>query len=76
MSSNFKIRVVTSIFLISLLIGMFFYTYVMIISLIVIALISWIEFYALISKIFPRKKIKDNFNDDNFIINFKNGYKI
>jgi|TARA_B110000037_G_scaffold2446_1_gene2841 DNA-binding response OmpR family regulator len=23
-----------------------------------------------------RKKIKDNFNDDNFIINFKNGYKI
>ena len=23
-----------------------------------------------------RKKIKDNFNDDNFIINFDNGYKI
>ena len=23
-----------------------------------------------------RKKIKDHFNDDNFIINFKNGYKI
>jgi DNA-binding response OmpR family regulator len=23
-----------------------------------------------------RKKIKDNFNDENFIINFKNGYKI
>ena len=57
MSSNFKKRVATSIFLISLLIGMFFYTYIMIISIIVIALISWIEFYALISKI-TKKNIK------------------
>ena len=61
MSSNFKIRVVTSIFLISLLIGMFFYTYVMIISLIVIALISWIEFYALISKILKKNGMKEKF---------------
>ena len=59
MSSNFKKRVATSIFLILLLIGMFFYTYIMIISLIVIALISWIEFYALISKIISGKTFKD-----------------
>ena len=61
MSSNFKKRVATSIFLISLLIGMFFYTYIMIISLIVIALISWIEFYALISKIIKKKRRKEKF---------------
>jgi phosphatidate cytidylyltransferase len=61
MSSNFKKRVVTSIFLISLLIGMFFYTYIMIISLIIIALISWIEFYALISKIIKKNRMKEKF---------------
>mgnify|MGYP006098019147 CR=1 FL=1 len=59
MSSNLKKRIVTSIFLISLLIGMFFYTYIMIVSLIVIATISWIEFYALISKILKRNILKD-----------------
>ena len=59
MSSNLKKRIVTSIFLISLLIGMFFYTYIMIVSLIVIAIISWIEFYALISKIFKKNILKD-----------------
>ena len=47
----------TSIFLISLLIFAFFYSYILIISLIIISLISWIEFYGLISKIF----IKDSF---------------
>ena len=61
MSSNFKKRVATSIFLILLLIGMFFYTYIMIISLIVIALISWIEFYALISKIITKNRMKEKF---------------
>ena len=61
MSSNFKKRIMTSIFLISLLIGMFFYSYIMIISLIVIAIISWIEFYALISKIIKRNILKDKF---------------
>ena len=59
MSSNLKKRIVTSIFLISLLIGMFFYTYIMIVSLIVIAIISWIEFYALISKILKKNILKD-----------------
>ena len=38
---------------------MLFYTYVLILSLIVIGIISWIEFYALISKIFKKKNYKD-----------------
>jgi len=58
-SSNIKKRIVTSIFLISLLILMFFYSYIMIISVIIISIIAWIEFYALISKIFKRNKTKD-----------------
>ena len=61
MSSNIKKRILTSIFLISLLVGMFFYSYIMIISLIIIAIISWIEFYALISKILKKNNLKDNF---------------
>ena len=51
MNPNLKKRIITSIFLISLLIGMFYYSYIMIVSLIIITIISWIEFYALISKI-------------------------
>jgi len=61
MGSNIKKRILTSIFLISLLIGMFFYSYIMIVSLIIIAIISWIEFYALISKILKKNNLKDNF---------------
>ena len=61
MSLNLKKRIVTSIFLISLLIGMFFYTYVMIVSLIIIAIISWVEFYALISKIVKKNHLKFKF---------------
>ena len=59
MSENLKKRIVTSIFLLSLLAGMFSYSYVMIIFLIIIAMISWIEFYALISKIIKKNLIKD-----------------
>jgi len=61
MNSNIKKRILTSIHLIALLIGMFFYSYIMIISLIIIAIISWIEFYALISKIFKKDILKDKF---------------
>ena len=61
MSSNLKKRIVTSVFLISLLIGMFFYSYIMIVSLIIIAIISWIEFYALISKILKKNILKERF---------------
>ena len=59
MKSNLKKRILTSIALISLLIGMFFYSYIMIVSLIIIAIISWIEFYALISKILKKNILKD-----------------
>ena len=59
MNLNLKKRIATSIFLIILLIGMFFYSFIMIISLIIIAMISWIEFYALISKIIKKNLLKD-----------------
>ena len=61
MNTNLKKRIITSIFLISLLIGMFFYSYIMIVSLIIIAIISWIEFYELISKIFKKNILQDRF---------------
>jgi phosphatidate cytidylyltransferase len=63
MNSNIKKRILTSIPLIALLIGMFFYSYIMIVSLIIIAIISWIEFYALISKILKKNILKDKFLD-------------
>jgi phosphatidate cytidylyltransferase len=59
MNSNLKKRIITSVFLILLLIGMFYYSYIMIISLIIISIISWIEFYALISKILKKNIFKD-----------------
>ena len=52
-------RIITSVFLITLLILMYFYSFILIIGLIVIASITWIEFYALISKIF----FKENFRN-------------
>ena len=55
MSLELKKRIITSTFLLILLCLMFFYTYILIISLILIALISWIEFYGLISKIFKKE---------------------
>jgi phosphatidate cytidylyltransferase len=51
MSLELQKRIITSIFLFCLLFLMFSYSFVMIISSIIIGLISWIEFYALISKI-------------------------
>ena len=59
MSIELKKRIFTSFFLLLLLALMFFYTFVLIISIITIAVIAWIEFHALISKIFSKKKIKD-----------------
>jgi phosphatidate cytidylyltransferase len=61
MKSNIKKRILTSIFLISLLIGMFYYSYIMIVSITIITIISWIEFYALISKILKKNILKDRF---------------
>ena len=61
MSSELKKRIFTSVILITLLSLMYFYTFILIISLIIIGVIVWIEFYALISKIFKKNTIKDKF---------------
>ena len=58
MSIELKKRIITSIFLFSLLFAMFSYSYILIISSIIIGLISWIEFYALISKIVKKNDSK------------------
>ena len=54
-----KKRIITSLFLFSLLTLMFFYNFVLIISLIVIAVCAWIEFYALIEKILKKENSKN-----------------
>jgi len=59
MQSELKKRIITSIFLITLLVLMSFYIYVLILSLIIIGIIAWIEFYALISKIYKKKNYKN-----------------
>mgnify|MGYP001166184541 CR=1 FL=1 len=51
-------RTVTSFFLIILLSLVFFYSYILLISLVIISLIAWIEFNGLISKIFLQKNLK------------------
>jgi len=61
MNSELKKRIFTSIALIFLLTLMYLYSFIMITALIVIALIIWIEFYALISKIIKKNKFKDKF---------------
>ena len=59
MNNELKKRILTSIFLILLFTFMYLYSFVMIIALVVIAVIIWVEFYALISKILPKNRIKD-----------------
>jgi|TARA_B110001452_G_scaffold61104_1_gene47791 phosphatidate cytidylyltransferase len=61
MNLELKKRIITSVFLLSLLTAMYFYSYILIISLIIISIIAWIEFYALISKIFKKKNNKHKF---------------
>ena len=58
---NLQKRFFTSIFLIFLLYLSFNYSYILIVSLILISLISWIEFRGLISKIFINKNLKSIF---------------
>ena len=58
MSIELKKRFFTSIFLIVLLVMMYIYPFVMIISLIIIGIITWVEFYALISKIIISNTLK------------------
>ena len=54
-------RVLTGSFLLTLLSLVFFNSFILIISLILISIISWIEFNGLISKIFIKDKLKINF---------------
>ena len=61
MKTELKKRMITSLFLISLLIAMYFHSFIMISSLIVIAIITWIEFYAIISKILIKDSVHDKF---------------
>ena len=58
MNTEFKKRIITSMGLILLLLLAFFYNYVLLISLILVSSISWIEFSALISKIYKKKNLK------------------
>ncbi|MDB3949420.1 phosphatidate cytidylyltransferase [Candidatus Pelagibacter sp.] len=59
MTQELKKRIITSFFLITLLFLMFTYIYILITALIVIAIIAWVEFYHLISKIFPNKNFRE-----------------
>tara|TARA_B100000767_G_scaffold16152_1_gene15166 strand:+ start:206 stop:871 length:666 start_codon:yes stop_codon:yes gene_type:complete len=61
MSIKLKKRILTSFFLLALLITMYLYSFVMISALIIIAIIVWVEFYALISKIIKNNKFKNIF---------------
>ena len=61
MAIELKKRIFTSLILILLLTVMYLYTYIMIPSLLVIGIIAWIEFYALISKILIQKKNANKF---------------
>ena len=58
MSSETKKRILTSLALSILLLGMYFYSFIMIVSLIIITTITWIEFYAIISKIVTKDFFK------------------
>ena len=57
---DLKTRLFTSIFLIFLLYISFSYSYILIISLILISLVSWIEFKGLILRIFNQKTFKSS----------------
>ena len=59
MSSELKKRILTSILLFSLLSAMYLYSFIMIGSLLIMAIIVWIEFYAMVSKIIKNNKFKD-----------------
>ena len=59
MNSELKKRIITSILLISFFTTMYIYSFIMIVGTIIISIIVWIEFYALISKIFKKNKLKD-----------------
>lgn len=57
MNLELKKRIVTSIFLLFLLYLMINYSYILIISLIIISVVTWIEFNSLIYKVFKKKNL-------------------
>ena len=59
MNSDLKKRILTSLILFSLLTAMYYYSFILIIALIIISMIVWVEFYALISKILIRNSFKN-----------------
>ena len=61
MNKELTKRIITSLFLLSLLALTFLYSFILIISLILISTIAWIEFNGLLSKIFKKNKFKINF---------------
>ena len=58
MNLELKKRIVTSILLLFLLYLMINYSYILIISLIIISVVTWIEFNSLIYKVFKKNKKK------------------
>ena len=58
MKLELKKRILTSLFLMALLCLSFYYTFILIISLILISTISWIEFSALLARIFNGRNFK------------------
>jgi len=54
-------RIITSIVLLSILGLTYLYSFIMILSVILISIITWIEFYGLISKIFKKNNKKEKF---------------
>ena len=61
MKTELTKRIITSLGLIFLLILAFLYSYILVISLIILSTISWIEFSALFSKIYKKNNFKTNF---------------
>lgn len=61
MSKELTKRIITSLFLLIGVYLMFSYIFLLIILLILVSIISWIEFYGLISKILIKKTIKIRF---------------
>ena len=59
MNKELQKRVKTSIFLSLLLTSMYLYTFIMFISLLIIAIVTWVEFYGLITKIFSKNNFKN-----------------
>ena len=61
MNNELKKRIFTSIILLLLLTAMYFYSFIMISSILIMTIIIWIEFYALISKIIKGNRYQDHF---------------